>query len=429
MAHSTDDTYSAMKDTKLWVKISAIRMPRLSELEMATTILRTAQDALGAVTFVANNILGVQYMNAYKAWIVYARDAAAKGMILSLNSISIGNATYPVCDFSQVGLRTKSLRISIHGIPQHVDDSEIEQWLDEHMVRETEVQKAKVKGTENSPFSCLYSGNRFCYATRVFKDIPRFTTFTMTDPEDPVKLVDSKVVIYYEGQPINSRICQSPDHEVEDCPNRNFGANQRCHKCGQLGHVKRDCPASLGMHYNNYELATGVVDLQDNMHTPAHQTQPTPVSEPLMSEQHQQRTPSETEEQDARARTSCGVPAELAQEIIDHLLIAKDGDTAPSPPELMDRVQLYLDAQKKPQDNVDAASACASITEDHEQSSVTSSESSRSTKEEERKSKKRKEISPLDADKKASKNKSKGWFAKKLHKNTHKSNAQNDTCD
>lgn len=411
-----DVSYSAMKDTKLWVKINATGMQRLSELDMAKTIFSTAQEVLGTETFAPENILGVQYMNAYKAWIVYPKNIAAKAMILSLNSIPVNNVTYPVCDFSRVGMRTKSLRVSIHGIPQHVDDAEIE---DEHMIRDSSVQKAKVKGAENSPFPYLYSGNRFCYVTRVFKDIPRFTNFTMADPEDSKKLVTTKVVIYYDGQPINCRICQDLAHQVEDCPKNTYGTGPNCYKCGQLGHIKKDCPLTAAA-ADKPESAT------NNAETTEHQApeQKTPVQN-----MQQARVPAVAELAETKGGDEQTGPAQLAQAIIDHLLLAKDGDPAASPPELMNRVQHYLDSHNELRlETAKAASTAASTMEDHDKASLTSADSETSTKEEGQNSKKRKVISPLGADKKAPSNKTKTWLAKKFHKNK-KNNTPNDTGD
>ncbi len=84
-----------------------------------------------------------------------------------------------MCEYSQ-----ESIRISIHGFPFHITDREVEGWVDSFAVRSTDVCKHDVmtKAKEVSCFKHLLSGHRYCYASSIFRDVPRFTTYEMPNP-------------------------------------------------------------------------------------------------------------------------------------------------------------------------------------------------------------------------------------------------------
>ena len=89
----------------------------------------------------------------------------SKVKLLALSTLTINNKQHNLVGFNQFEVTKPTTRISIHGIPLHVPDSEIEQWLDQYIIRDTPVQLAYVKNPENT-FRQLLSGNRFCYESK-----------------------------------------------------------------------------------------------------------------------------------------------------------------------------------------------------------------------------------------------------------------------
>lgn len=95
----------------------------------------------------------------------------------------------------------------------------------------------------------------------------------------------------------------------------------------------------------------------------------------------------------------------------------------------MTRIKSYLDTQSKSLKQSDTDSLMASTThlDGHERLSLASTGSDSDVSTKGTTHKKRKEISPLDADKKM---KNRSWFGKKFQrKAAHSQHAQNDTGD
>ena len=90
----------------------------------------------------------------------------------------------------------------------HVEDSEIEQWVDQYVVRDTPVTPAQVKN-KDSQFTQLFSGNRYCCAQTIITPIPRYVKYLMPDPvrigRPNPSLIEMIVTVYHEDQPINCK--------------------------------------------------------------------------------------------------------------------------------------------------------------------------------------------------------------------------------
>ncbi len=228
-----------LKDYRNWLKIEAKGIKNVGELELATIVYNTAHAEVGD-RISPDDILCAQLFE--NDWIVYCSGQVAKARILSVNTITVHGQTFQLAEYS-----LNSIRISIHGIPLHITDSEVETWVDTFAIRVTDIQKHDVmkKAKGESCFKKLLSGHRFCYASSIFQDIPRFTTYEMANPMNPKELITAKITIYFNNQTINCKYCKEPDHKIDDCPIiAEKKAKTKCFSCSLYGHTSRDCPAT-----------------------------------------------------------------------------------------------------------------------------------------------------------------------------------------
>ena len=240
-------------NTRLWVRLDARGMERITELQLATIIYQTLNEEYKDNPVSPDEILGTQYLQPQRCWIIYMANEQSKVKLLALSTLTINNKQHDLVDFNQVGVTKPTTRISIHGIPLHVPDSEIEQWLDQYIIPDTPVQLAYVKNPGNT-FKQLLSGNRFCYAKQIITPIPRFVKYMIPDPlqidlPNP-ELMEINVVIYHSDQPINCKHCHNLMHTFPDCPKRKLTAKteereRRCYRCSHTGHVAVNCPMAL----------------------------------------------------------------------------------------------------------------------------------------------------------------------------------------
>ncbi len=203
----TDLMDDILKDYKNWIRIDAKGMKNVSELEIATIVFNTAHAELGN-SIAPHDILCAQYFE--NAWIIYTSGQTAKAKIISMSTITVHQKTFQMTEYSD-----ENIRISIHGIPMHITDKEVEGWVDTFAVRNSDVykhdvmDKEKVKG--ESCFMKLWSGHRVCYATSIHKDLPRFTTYDIPDPTKPTNLKKISVTVYFNKQTINCKFCKECD--------------------------------------------------------------------------------------------------------------------------------------------------------------------------------------------------------------------------
>ena len=183
-----------------------------------------------------DDILCAQYYD--RSWIIYTTGQVAKARILSVANITVHGKTFQLSEFGK-----DSIRISIHGIPMHISDKEVQQWVDSFAIRTTEVQKHDILVKHDSKtFKTLYSGHRFCYASQITKDLPRFTSYGISNPMKPTELISIDVAVYFNNQTINCKHCKDINHKSEKCPMMREKQNERkCFICAAPGHISSNC--------------------------------------------------------------------------------------------------------------------------------------------------------------------------------------------
>jgi len=232
------DDISRLQDTNLWIKIDAVGMPKLSEFDIVEALYNTVQNELDD-SIKPEEILGAQYLSQKRTWVINFTCLDAKAKAISVGRVVVGSKSYGILDFQKTGLRKTEIRISIHGIPHSVSDDEVAQWVDSRAERTTEVLRHQKKNRNaDSPFQHLYSGHRFCYASKITNPFQRYSTYSIPDPTDTVSLIDIEVTVFHDGQHINCKSCKSEDHAFHECPHR-----ITCHNCGKKGHTKKWCRA------------------------------------------------------------------------------------------------------------------------------------------------------------------------------------------
>lgn len=187
----------------------------MSECEMAEELIGLAKDEDPRVNY--DHIYGAQFMRSNKFWIIYMANEETHALLLAVGEIRLGDSqrTFQITDFSTKGLSTpKPIRISIHGIPFHVSDAEITEWI---KYSADIVSPVKKHFSKSNNFGSLLTGNRFCYVSKVTSAISRYTTYSTADLVDSRVLVDLPIMVFYEGQPVMCRYCKA-DHDIIECP-------------------------------------------------------------------------------------------------------------------------------------------------------------------------------------------------------------------
>ncbi|KAI8479859.1 hypothetical protein Bbelb_424280 [Branchiostoma belcheri] len=238
-ALDANDDVGKLQDTSLWLSIEAKGMPKLSEFDIVEALYDSVTSELGQGSVNPEDILGAQFLAKQRTWLINFACEDAKAKAISIGRIVVHNKSFAILDFQRAGLKEKQVRISIHGIPHHISDSEVAQWVDTKADRSTAVMRHQKKNrNSDSPFRHLYSGHRFCYVSKIRESFPRYTTYSIPDPMDVNSLMDVEVTIFHDGQKANCKSCKADDHVFSDCPHR-----VTCHNCGKKGHIRKWCRA------------------------------------------------------------------------------------------------------------------------------------------------------------------------------------------
>ena len=95
--------------------------------------------------------------------------------------------------------------------------------------RTSKIMRSKAKqkrNNEDSAFSHLLNGDRFCNASEIIEPRQRYSSYTIPNPLNPSNLIDLQIIIYHNNQVINCRKCLSDEHETKDCnTNKNMNNN------------------------------------------------------------------------------------------------------------------------------------------------------------------------------------------------------------
>ncbi len=245
---ATNDT-DQLSNTVLWLLIDARGMAKRTELRLAEALYEAAVEEYGQDGVSVNDILGAQFIQPKLTWIVYTSTLQAKAKLVALGCVPVAGKLFSIKDFASSGKEQRSTRISIHGIPLHVKNEEIQQWLEEYMELGSAVKLHKVtKGADTSRFKSLYSGHRFCYAKNIMTPVPRYARYVMPDPlqakQTYPELIEMNIVVFHDGQQVNCRVCHAKDHQADSCPESL--ARFRCFRCGSPGHFARECKTKFG---------------------------------------------------------------------------------------------------------------------------------------------------------------------------------------
>lgn len=194
----------------LWLSVDLLKL-RLKDEDLARAMYRNIAELDSS----RNDIAGIQitWENNKCLAIVYCATIQAKAIILAASQIILDGVLLSFKEFTE-NFYIKPERISIHGIPLHISNDEIEGWIAEKIDLTCKVNYhvKKVDG-----FSLL-TGNRYAYGY-VKRDcvFPRHHKLPMSSPFDENKLIDFNVTVYITSQPINCAKCYSLAHNTNEC--------------------------------------------------------------------------------------------------------------------------------------------------------------------------------------------------------------------
>ena len=333
---------NTLTDVTLWARIDIPRYIRVTECELASAIISAA----GSEQLLRpKDILGVQLMSgSHPFWIVNLASKQAKARILATDSIQIQGKSFKISDYtSSQKTKEKNTRLSIHGIPQNVADSEVTSWVGAFATVASPIfrHKTKDKGL-NGQFHHLHTGHRFCYVSEIKEHKPRYSMMDIPNPLDPKSLITVEVTLYYTGQSENfCKYCHSCEHQIGECPNI---PQKKCHHCGQSDHVKASCPhkekgpkcfACQCFGHLSYNCPTRAED--EDRSSRQSPLQSPPQSPPISRSISRQSLQSESGGESSKI----AVATALAQELIDHCLNPESSKS----PELLEKVKSVLNIQ------------------------------------------------------------------------------------
>ena len=213
--------------------------------------------------------------------------------------------------------------------------------------RETEVKKHYVKNKEEDKnrWGHLLSGHRFCYVSKIFEQKERFSEISIPDPRDPRLLIDAPVVLYYTGQHINCAICHETAHLHKDCPER---PKRRCFSCGEEGHSKINCPQRAQIRCYNCQdfghIARNCLSTREEVPLTRRQVNASNVANKTPKNSHQQRK----QQTDLEATPN---PLKWVEDLIDRAITPS---SEPHSPELLEKVESYLQTKRQEMQSVQA---------------------------------------------------------------------------
>lgn len=320
-----------LSDITLWIRIDIPRYIRVKECELAMAVINAVNCTDDELQLNPKDILGVQFMSTDRPyWIVNLSSRQAKAMVLAADSIQLEGKQFKISDFSTTSSnkkQQKDIRLSIHGIPQNVPDTEVESWVKGFASLASPIfrHKSKDKGTNNQ-FDHLLTGHRFCYVSTINEHKERYSSMAIPDPLNVRNLIDIEITLYYNGQPeSNCRYCHSSDHLIAECPVKPRRV-LKCFLCGEVGHVQNACPDGAKGPKCFKCSKFGHKSFQCHERPEEHHTTSN-MSKELFA------TPTATSGKAAQASA-------LAQELIDHCL-SNTSDQSKSP-ELLNRVKALL---------------------------------------------------------------------------------------
>lgn len=198
-------------DTKLCLKLDLQRI-RIKEIDLAQFLYNEVAE----LNCENNDICGVQVLwRKGLSWaIIFCLNERVRAIVLAANQFTLEGNLVSVMPYTPDAYK-QAERISIHGIPFHVSNNEVSQWV-EKFVRITSPVQYAIKQRNGVRIN---TGNRFCYGT--VKDdciFPRYHEITIESPFNSTALIDIDVTVYIDSQVVNCARCKELSHVSRDCP-------------------------------------------------------------------------------------------------------------------------------------------------------------------------------------------------------------------